>query len=81
MNKSQYQSQLSNNICVVTFTKKDGSERVMRCTLLSEIITENGLQPKGNGVVYSENQVRCIDVDIMEWRSFNVDSVVSFTVE
>jgi hypothetical protein len=48
---------------------------------MSDVITENGLQPTGSSVAYSENQVRCIDVDIMEWRSFNVDSVVSFTVE
>jgi hypothetical protein len=81
MNKSQYQSQLFDNICVVTFTKKDGSERIMRCTLMNDIITENGLQPKGSSVVVNEKQVRCVDVDIMEWRSFNVDSVVSFTVE
>ena len=81
MTKSQYQQQLFNNICVVTFTKKDGSERVMRCTLQQNVMDENGLQPIGSGVTVNESQVRCIDVDIMAWRSFNVDSVVSFIEE
>lgn len=79
--KTQYQQQLFANICVVTFTKKDGSQRVMRCTLLPEVMNDNSLQPTGSGGVANENQVRCIDVDIMAWRSFTVDSVVSFVVE
>lgn len=78
--KQEFIDILKHNTCRVVFTKKDSSERVMNCTLQSEVIETNGLIPKGTGVVVPETQVRCIDVDLMEWRSFNVDSVLKFKV-
>jgi len=78
--KQEFIDVLRSNVCRVVFRKKDGSERVMNCTLQSEVIETNNLTPKGTGVVVPETQVRCIDVDLMEWRSFNVDSVLKFEV-
>jgi hypothetical protein len=62
----------------ITFTKKDGSERKMQCTLIeSKIPTDK--RPKGTSE--SENTstvgsaVRVFDTEIGEWRSFRWDSV------
>jgi hypothetical protein len=33
MTRDEYKSELRKGICEITFTKKDGTERVMRCTL------------------------------------------------
>ena len=67
------------NLCVV-FTKKDGTERAMQCTLAeSKIPSEK--QPKshasdsetaGQG---NESAIRVFDTEKQEWRSFRWDSV------
>ena len=59
----------------VLFTKKDGSERKMLCTLVN-IPAEH--QPK-NEVEYAENTVRVFDIEKQGWRSFRLDSVKSVT--
>ena len=69
---------LKSGLCV-TFTKKDGSERKMQCTLIeSEIPADK--RPKGTSE--SENTstvgsaVRVFDTEVGEWRSFRWDSVI-----
>jgi hypothetical protein len=59
----------------VTFTKKDGSERKMLCTLIEGNIpadkrpkTETTTQTVGSAV-------RVFDKEVSEWRSFRWDSV------
>ena len=59
----------------VTFTKKDGSERKMLCTLIEGNIpadkrpnTETASQTLGSAV-------RVFDTEVSEWRSFRWDSV------
>ena len=72
------------HLCV-TFTKADGTEREMFCTL-SESKIPSEKQPKsqasdsettGNG---DGSAIRVFDTSIQEWRSFRWDSVkkVSF---
>ncbi len=61
--------------------KKNGQERVMRCTTKSDIIDQHNLTPSGGGSTVPDSQIRCIDVDIMQWRSFTTDSVISFQIE
>lgn len=66
------------NLCVV-FTKKDGSEREMLCTLIeSRIPTEK--QPKTQTTSESTGQgndsaVRVFDTEKQEWRSFRWDAI------
>lgn len=66
----------------VTFTKKDGSERVMKCTLdpkelPPQPITENKKERK-----QSDNSIAVFDLDAKGWRSFIIKSVkrVSITI-
>lgn len=62
----------------VTFTKKDGSERVMNCTTNSELVptqtivesTEPKKEKKSN-----EDVMPVYDLDAQGWRSFRWDSV------
>jgi hypothetical protein len=73
---------LRNNIVTVTFTKVNGDERVMRCTLRSEMIP-NAPTQNGELVVeqkQSSNNVSVWDVDSQGWRSFRVASVRSISV-
>ena len=64
----------------VTFTKKDGSTRVMICTRNSDLIPEQTVEP--DAIVSPKNQtepegvVRVYEQGV-GWRSFKVDNVIS----
>ena len=58
----------------VTFTKKDGSERKMRCTLNENAIPSEK-SPKKAGKAQSEEAIAVFDVEKSDWRSFRFDSV------
>lgn len=63
----------------IEFTKVDGSNRVMPCTLASQLIPT---APIVEGKVKKErkenpNVIRVFCIDKQEWRSFRIDSVIS----
>jgi len=62
----------------ITFTKKDGTERVMVCTLQPEllppvVVTEN-TEPKRQKAV-NEDVIAVYDLESKGWRSFTIRSV------
>lgn len=59
----------------VTFTKKDGTERVMICTLNEDVVPPTG--DKMRTVKRNESAQPVFDVVAKEWRSFRWDSVKS----
>jgi hypothetical protein len=68
---------------VVTFTKSDGTERVMKCTLvpdqLPKVEIKEGAKPRKE----STTSMRVFDTEKNEWRSFTIKKVkqVNFTIE
>lgn len=66
----------------ITFTKKDGSERKMLCTLMEDKIPSEKT-PKGAGKAQSEESIAVFDVEKQDWRSFRFDSVkgIKFSIE
>lgn len=80
-NKDNLNELLRNNVVTVTFTKVDGSERVMKCTLLKEYIPNAAT--KGQNVVSEETtnlNMSVWDVEAAGWRSFRINSVKSVSV-
>lgn len=69
------------DLCV-TFTKKDGTLRDMRCTL-SEGRIPTDKQPKNEGTATKDSgsAVRVFDTEKQEWRSFRWDSVTKVSFE
>ena len=70
------------DLCV-TFTKKDGTLRDMRCTLCEgRIPTDKTPTNEGKSSQTSGSAVRVFDTEKQEWRSFRWESVtkVSFTL-
>jgi len=61
----------------IVFTKKDGTERVMRCTLNSAMIPADK-HPKSDSTVKPRTDaVQAVyDLDADGWRSFSWDSVI-----
>lgn len=70
------------DLCV-TFTKADGSERAMQCTLVeSRIPTDKIPKTAGSPTTSNGSAVRVFDIEKSEWRSFRWESVtkVDFTL-
>ena len=62
----------------VTFTKKDGTERVLNCTLQPQYLPES---IEKEGIRVSNPEVQSVwDLDNNGWRSFRFDSVKEFRV-
>jgi hypothetical protein len=78
--------ELHRQIVTVVFTKKDGTERTMRCTLNSNGMpaaeAEKSLQPITESKTprkHNPDVRTCYDVDGSAWKSFRWDSVKSVT--
>ena len=72
-----------NETVTVTFTKVDGTERVMNCTLKPELLPE--AKPLAEGKTprkESTTSIRVFDLEKQEWRSFTTKNVtrVEFSI-
>lgn len=69
----------------VTFTKVDGTERVMRCTLeptkLPPVVIKEDAKPRKQSD--STKALRVFDVEKQEWRSFTIKNIkrIELTIE
>lgn len=76
MNKETLLNQLSQGPVEVTFTKKNGEIRKMKCTRSSTLIPSE-FTPKGEAInIQNDDNIRVFDLDKQSWRSFNFSSVV-----
>jgi hypothetical protein len=76
----QLHTLLKNGVITVEFTKVDGTNRVMKCTLNSAYLPE---VTQGLGHIMSEaDSARFVvwDVEIQDWRAFRVENVKSVKV-
>ena len=85
MKREWFESLLKNEIVTITFTKKDGTDRDMRCTLKQDLlpVTEvvestNEDKPKR---AKSETSVAVFDLDLNGWRAFSIDSVKTISFD
>lgn len=58
----------------ITFTKKDGTERKLLCTL-SESKIPSEKSPKNSGKAKPADSIAVFDLENQDWRSFRFDSV------
>lgn len=73
--KNWLRSVLKDSVVTITFTKKDGDERVIKATLKEDLIPFDMI-PKGTSTrKKSEESQSVFDVEKDEWRSFRWDSV------
>lgn len=62
------------NPTTITFMKKDGTQRVMKCTRNPAQIPEDQ-HPKDGISIETNGTIRVFDLDKNEWRSFIVENV------
>lgn len=74
MDIQEIKNLLHKNVCEIVFTKVDGTDRTMRCTLL-----EQYLPPSANNETSTKksnpNTLVVWDVDSRGWRSFRTASL------
>jgi len=65
--------------CIVTFTKVDGTERIMYCSLNEEYLPPLTFEVCSNFPAKVNLEIiKVFDTEIEEWRSFKVKSVTQF---
>ena len=66
----------------ITFTKKDGTERVMNCTLRGDMLPVVEIKEDKTPRKQNDSVLSVYDIDAQGWRSFTVNTVkrVSFTI-
>jgi deoxyhypusine synthase len=79
--KTQLKEIIQNNVVTVFFTKVDGTEREMKCTLMAEYLPDQyqnnntQLLQESLGRLENVNTLSVWDLDANSWRSFRCDSV------
>ena len=71
--KEVLRNTLKSNIVQVTFTKIDGSTRVMNCTLSEKFLPSTSSNAENKKV--NDNVFNVWDTDVNNWRAFRYDSV------
>jgi hypothetical protein len=79
--KAEIMDMLHERVVTVKFKKADGSERVMKCTLLQSMIpqTTKTVAETNNTVKErkeNDSVVAAWDVEAAGWRSFRIDSII-----
>lgn len=79
----EYKTMLEENVCEVTFTKVNGDQRIMTCTLKKDLVPQ---ATKTDPL--STKKVRALNLEVLPvydmkaegWRSFRVDSVKDIVI-
>ena len=75
---------LLENVLSVSFTKKDGTERTMLCTLKAEhlpvVVKHEDDEATKKDRVQNNDSLAVWDMEKKAWRAFRIDSVVSYFI-
>lgn len=71
---------LNKGVLSVTFLKKDGTERTMKCTLKPDLLPpQTDLEEAAEKKAPRTESIAVWDLDKEAWRSFRFDSIICFT--
>lgn len=75
--KMELKEKLREKVAEVTFTKADGTERKMVCTLMDEYLPEISPRPLEEARKENDSVLAVWDLEKEAWRSFRLDSVTN----
>lgn len=78
--RAEYAQTLKWNVATITFTKRDGTERVMRCTLKEEFLPRRDPEETTAERDINLDTLSVWDLDKGAWRSFRIDSIKRIVV-
>jgi|TARA_B110000858_G_scaffold102962_1_gene118097 hypothetical protein len=79
MNRDEMVEQLKTKECQVVFTKVNGDERNMRCTLVEAVLPPTNFSTDKTPRPVNQETIVAWDVVKEAFRSFRVENVVSFS--
>lgn len=80
MSFDEIKTLLNEGVCNVTFTKVDGTQRVMRCTTKDSLIPNEKLPKSTDETKLRKQSTEAIaawDLDKGDWRSFRLDKLIN----
>lgn len=77
LSKTDLQENLRKCIADITFTKVDGTERKMSCTLMNDYLPEFISSPLSEGRKENDGILAVWDLEKNSWRSFRLDSIIN----
>lgn len=83
MNIEKLRVLLKEGQVLINFTKKDGSDRVMRATTNLDMINyefKNVVKEDKDEKVKNTNLIHVWDLDIAAWRSIRIPSIQGWTI-
>ena len=82
MTNDEMKDSLHKGICKVVFTKKNGDERIMHCTLQESMLPEQmDIEEEIQKKKPNPDVLAVWDVEAKGWRSFRWDSIKDFSTE
>jgi len=82
MTNSEMKDSLHQGICKVVFTKKNGDERIMHCTLQESMLPEQvDVEELIQKKKPNPDVLAVWDVEAKGWRSFRWDTIKDFSTE
>ena len=78
--RSYIKSMLNHDLMKVKFTKVNGDEREMFCTLTNEYIPEDKECRDGSARKKNMDVLAVFDIEKRDWRSFRIENVVDFAI-
>jgi hypothetical protein len=79
VNKSDFVADLKSRVMRISFTKKDGTERVMLCTLQESHLPKVDEASTSSRKV-NDNVVAVYDIENQGWRSIIIDSIFDYRI-
>jgi len=80
--RNEIAESLKNGRCKIVFTKVNGDERVMNCTLHESLLPEQiDIEEHIQKKKPNQDVLAVWDIDATGWRSFRWDSIKDFTVD
>jgi hypothetical protein len=76
-------SMLTEDILLVTFTKKNGDSREMYCTLQDEFVPKHKKYFSESNINFRKKNLEVLaafDMEKADWRSFRIDSITAFEI-
>lgn len=75
MDKMEIAKLLREGVHTVTFTKTNGDERIMKCTLMDEYLPEQTDLEEFTNKSKNDSILAVWDIEASGWRSFRVENV------
>jgi hypothetical protein len=77
MDRDVLRDSLSNSIMTITFLKKDGCERVMKCTLKSDLLPKVEVPETKTPRKENLSTLSVFDLEKNDWRSIILENIIS----